>query len=528
MSEAGVKRVFWGWERPVLESAVAFLAGEGLVLELEETVVVVPTAEAGRRLRRALADWADGRGGAVSVPHVWPPNLALSPMVDRGKAASDLEVKLVWTRVLKAGPPGAFKALLPTVPEVISWKWLWDLAVTLAELQELLGAGGLGMAEVLAKAEGIPGSELARWRDLAWLEGLFEAELVAMGKANPQRLKRERAGDPWLPEGVKRVVVLAAPDLPPLMSQWMEGCVQAGVEVVVAVQAPEAMAGAFDEWGRPMVERWGEAADVDVGLLDEAIRLCRNPVAQAEEVVRWLGEAAGEGWQVAVGVCDAEVAPLLTEKLEARGLTVFEPGGAPMTREGLWYLLTLMGDLMGTGSWRAFCGLMRIEEVRMAWCGSRGVWVVKVMDEFTAVHLPGSLEMAMGLLEQVDEKLEELKRGVSAAQRWRRKLAEDGFVEVAREWLIALYGERGFQTEAPGDRGAGTIGVGLAGGGGSGDKGVGADGHQTGTAGGLGAGDGAVIRRDVGSGAWRGGSGFAGVAGTALGRCSGPGGGGIE
>ena len=452
MSEAGVRRVFWGWERPVLESAVAFLADEGPGLELEETVVVVPTAEAGRRLRRALAEWANERGGAVSVPQVWPPNLALSPMGDRAGVASDLEVKLVWTRVLKAGPVGAFKALLPSVPEVISWRWLWDLAVTLAELQELLGAGGLGMADVVAKAEGIPGSEVARWRDLARLEGLFEAELAAMGKANPQRLKRERAGDPWLPEGVKRVVVLAAPDLPPLMSRWMEGCVRAGLEVVVAVQAPEALAEGFDGWGRPTAERWGEEAAVDVGLTEAAIRLCRNPVGQAEEVVRWLGEAAGAGFPVAVGVCDAEVGPLLTEKLEARGLAVFEPGGVPMTRDGLWHLLTLTGELMGTGSWRAFCGLMRIEEARGAWCGSRGVSVVRRMDEFAAEHLPGNLEMAKALLEEGEEKLEELRRAVSAALRWRRKLGSEGFVEVAREWLIALYGERGFQTEAPGDR----------------------------------------------------------------------------
>jgi hypothetical protein len=145
---------------------------------------------------------------------------------------------------------------------------------------------------------------------------------------------------------------------------------------------------------------------LDVGLTEEAIRLCRNPVGQAEEVVRWLGEAAGAGLPVAVGVCDAEVGPLLTEKLEARGLAVFEPGGVPVTRDGLWHLLTLTGELMGTGSWRAFCGLMRIEEVRGAWCGSRGVSVVRMMDEFAAEHLPGSLEMAEALLEAGEEKLE--------------------------------------------------------------------------------------------------------------------------
>jgi ATP-dependent helicase/nuclease subunit B len=435
-----------------LESAVAFLAGENAMPELEGTVVLVPTAEAGRRLRRALAEWADGRRGAVSVPHVWPPNMALSPVQDRGRAASDLEARLTWVRVLKEGPPQAFKALLPSLPETISWKWLWDLAVTLVDLQELLGAGGLAFADVAARAADLPGSEVARWRDLARLEALFLAELEKRGMAHSQALKRERAASPWLPEGVTRVVVLAAPDLPPLMSQWMQGCVEAGVEVIVAVQAAEGMEEAFDAWGRPSVQQWGEDSPVDVGLTEAEIRLCRNPVGQAEDVVRWLSDAAEQGLPVAVGVCDAEVSPLLMEKLEARGLAVFEPGGIPMPQDGLWHLLTLMGELQGMGSWRAFCGLLRIEEVRKAWCGSIETGVIRRLDKFCAEHLPGSLDLAADLLVERTEDFAALRKAVDEAQKWRSKLAKEGLTQVAREWLIALYGDRGFRTEAPGDR----------------------------------------------------------------------------
>lgn len=452
MHETEVKRVFWGWDRPVLESAVRLLTADEGMPELESTVVVVPTAEAGRRLRRALAEWAEGRGGAVSVPHVWPPNMALSPVQDRGRAASDLESRLTWVRVLKQGPPQAFKALLPSLPETISWKWLWDLAVTLVDLQELLGAGGLAFADVATQAADLPGAEVARWRDLARLESLFLAELDKHGKAHSQALKRARAASPWLPEGVTRVVVLAAPDLPPLMSQWMQGCVESGVEVIVAVQAPEGMEKAFDAWGRPSVQHWGEDSPVDVGLTEAEIRLCRNPVGQAEEGVRWLTEVAGQGLPVAVGVCDAEVSPLLMEKLEARGLAVFEPGGMPMQRDGLWHLLTLMGELQGTGSWRAFCGLVRIEEVRKAWCGSSGSKAIRSLDAFCAEHLPGSLDLAADLLAERNEDDPALRNAVASAQRWRGKLAKEGLTTVAREWLIALYGERGFRTEAPGDR----------------------------------------------------------------------------
>lgn len=452
MSEGAIKRVFWGWERPVLESATAFLAGGDTIPELEDTLVVVPTAEAGRRLRRALAEWADRRGGAVSAPHVWPPNMALSPAADRARVATELETRLAWVRVLKEGPPGAFKALLPSLPETISWKWLWDLAVTLADLQELLGAGGLDFAEVAAQAADMPGAEVARWRDLARLESLFLKELGRWGRAHGQLLKRERAASPWLPEGVRRVVVLAAPDLPPLMSGWMQGCAEAGVEVIVAVQAPESLADTFDAWGRPTVRDWGEDSPLDVGLTESEIRLCRNPVAQAEEVVRWLSEAAEQGLPVAVGVCDAEVSPLLMEKLQARGLAVFEPGGVPMRQDGLWHLLTLTGELMGTGSWRAFCGLMRIEEVRKAWCGSAGTKVIRQLDDFSAERLPGSLDMAAELLVDSPEDYHLLCGAVSEAIHWRRQLAEERLGQVAREWLVALYGDQGFQTEAPGDR----------------------------------------------------------------------------
>jgi hypothetical protein len=68
MSEIHVERVFWGWERPVLESAVGFLTGDEGMPELEGTVVVVPTAEAARRLRRALAECGE-RAACVAAEH---------------------------------------------------------------------------------------------------------------------------------------------------------------------------------------------------------------------------------------------------------------------------------------------------------------------------------------------------------------------------------------------------------------------------------------------------------------------------
>jgi ATP-dependent helicase/nuclease subunit B len=455
MSEQGVKRFFWGWERPVLEAAVERLTAArevGQVLDLSDTLVLVPTAEAGRRLRRALAVWADQVGRAVSVPHVWHPQMALRRAGDEQVAASELEVRMAWVRVLQGAPLEQLSALFPLLPETVSWSWCLELGGVLTELQQLLGAGGLTLAEVAERAGEVNGAEMLRWRDLARLEGWFDEALEAIGKREPQRLKRERAMKPELPAEVKQVVVLAAPDLPPLLDHWLRGCVQVGRVVEVAVQAAVGDAADFDAMGRPLVAAWGEDAGVDLGLRTTQLRVCRESVAQAEEVVRWLDEAVADGLTVAVGVGDAEVAALLRERLAGQQVEAYEPGGMKAQQEGFWHLLERLGELGATGNWGAFVGLLRIEEVRRLFAGSGGLKVLREADQFGVDCLPGSLDLAADLVGGRVAGDALLPKAMAAAQAWRRRFAKGDLVETAREWLLALYGERPFKPDAEGDR----------------------------------------------------------------------------
>ena len=462
----GLKRVFWGWERPVLVSAVQHLTAgwvEGEGLDLGDTLVIVPSMEAGRRLRRALAEWADRRGSAVSVPHVWSPQMALAGQGSESRVAGELEVKAAWLSAVRSVPMNQLKALLPVMPEQMNWRWQWELAGTLTELQELLGAGGLTLADMAGRDGGLPTGERARWRDLARLEAAMEQALTEAGLQNPQAAKRACARRPVLPEAVRRVVVLAAPDLPPLLTVWLRSCAEQGWAVEVVIQAPDTCAAGFDEAGRPLTAMWGEDAEVETGLRGEDIHLAHDPVAQAERVLDWVAESAAEGWPVAVGVCDAEVSPLVREKLEAAGLKVFEPGGESLRQEGLWYLAKCAGELVFDGSWQAFAGLARIPEVRRAWTGDASPEWLKALDDFEARHLPGGIAMAEELVARyVSETREDseqarlaagLKTALKGALQWQRMAQRGGrLTEVVREILIALYGERGFRTEAPGDR----------------------------------------------------------------------------
>lgn len=455
MSNSGVQRIFWGWDRPVLTAAVDRLtAGRDLtgVLDLSDTLVMVPTAEAGRRLRRALAMWADQMQRAVSVPHVWHPQMALKRMGDDKVVATELEVRLAWVRVLEEAPLDRMVALFPKLPEAVNWSWCLELSAVLAELQQLLGAGGLTLAEVAATAAEMGGGEALRWRDLADLEVRFDGVLAAMGKREPQRMKRERAGNPELLPEVKRVLVLAAPDLPPLLDEWLLGCAKAGRLVEVVVQAGPEAADTFDTMGRPLVACWGEDAGVNVRLSESQLKICRDSVAQAEAVVGWLDEAVEEGWPVAIGVCDAEVGALVKERLAGQQVEAYEPGGMQAQQEGFWYLLEQLGELCTSGSWSAFSSLLRIQEVRHLFAESGGLQVVREADAFGADCLPGSLDLAEALLAGRVAEEARLPRAIEVAQAWRRRFGRGEIVEVARDWLLALYGDRAFEPDGEGDR----------------------------------------------------------------------------
>ena len=453
MSNQAVQRVFWGWDRPVLEAAIDFLTA-GLpphtTLDLADTVLMVPTAEAGRRLRRALADWANARGSAVSVPHVWPPHLAFHSSGDSVRVASDLQSQIAWMQALEKAPPAKLTALLPKLPDPITWSWLKSMAATLSELQEILGAGGLSMAEVAA-AEALPETERRRWRDLAGLEEGQQVALAQRGLANLQECKRHRAYHPELPTGVRRIWVLAAPDLPPLLDPWLAACAQAGMEVVIAVQAPAEEEANFDAMGRPLPAAWGEDANVVLPLNHQQLHPCSDPGEQADVIVSRLHHHAAEAQVVALGVCDAEITPLIKERLEGEGLKVFDPGGVPMTQDGFWHLLALTTDLAGDASWSCLTGLVRIRDIRAAWQLDMGGKTLAELDRFAAEHLPGSLEMAAELLAEMPLQWEHTRRAVQAALSWRTRFLKDPMPDVAHAWMTVLQGDRQFNTSLPAD-----------------------------------------------------------------------------
>jgi pyruvate/2-oxoglutarate dehydrogenase complex dihydrolipoamide acyltransferase (E2) component len=107
---ASTERTFLGWEQPLLDTAAEHLlrnhAGQRLI-DLSDLLVVVPTQNAGRRLREALATSADQSDGAVIPPMVVPPEFLISPTNARPADATPVAgtcSRLILSSARSTGP----------------------------------------------------------------------------------------------------------------------------------------------------------------------------------------------------------------------------------------------------------------------------------------------------------------------------------------------------------------------------------------------------------------------------------------
>jgi ATP-dependent helicase/nuclease subunit B len=428
---------------------------QGGELDLSDTLIIVPTAESARRLKEALARAAAVELGAVSAPHVWPPERALLTNEDRENAASDTQALLAWTRVLLDAPLGRMTHLFPIPPAQQNWSWAVEMARALMDMSKALGAGGFNFADVAAFDE-LP-RDRERWVELETLEKMYHAVLASQGVQDMQHLKRLRAATPQLPKGVRQVIVLPSPDLPALFKRWLDH-VADEVNVTMHVQAPASLSDHFDAHGTPLRTHWGEKCDIAIPITSEQIHLEHDPAEQAKRVLELLRELAPEH-RVAVGVADMEVVTHLEDRLQQEDVRIYEPGGVRADRHGTVQLLARWADLVNGDDWQSFAALLRMPEARDVLAECRGAFATRVMeaaDEFAAKHLPvtvtHALEMIDGFIMMKGEHAkaaQHLKTALFRVRELVQSFARQSLHEAARALILQLYGEQLYQADAP-------------------------------------------------------------------------------
>jgi ATP-dependent helicase/nuclease subunit B len=328
MLAAMATRVFLGWERPFLGRAVDWLLERRE--QLPATLVVVPTAESGRRLREALAQAA---GGLLSPTFVTPGSFLKIEEKIAGVAPDWLE-SVAWVETFEGVTDWSdFAALFPEPPDA-GGEWAGGIAREMVRLRRSLQENGLTLASAARRlAESV---EAERWQALGQLEERVERKIAQWGFQSRSRLLA--AG---LPEvGARESIVLAGvTELPPVVAKFLLG---SAADVTALIAAPDSEAATFNALGCPL-EDWNERHLPWPDGAAGSVRVVSDPRQQAIEAVRLLADGGSESAAVAVGAADPEVGAELARALTREGWSAFHPAATAVT-SGLRSWLKVWSD----------------------------------------------------------------------------------------------------------------------------------------------------------------------------------------
>ncbi|MCB1234399.1 MAG: PD-(D/E)XK nuclease family protein [Verrucomicrobiae bacterium] len=395
------RRAFLPWDRPLLERAAEWLldrAGPDLPIDLSHLLVVVPTRNAGRRLREMLANLADERGTAIVPPLAAPPAFLLASGGEDSATVSpiagEIEALASWIAVLTDTDLQEYRGLFPIDPPDQDFRWARSTARDLTSLRSVLGEAGLSFAEVSRR---LPADheEADRWADLEKLEARWWSFLGRrLDRVDREEARRRSARAPRLPDGIREVILLATPDPFPLAIDALEALAAREIPITIVTYAPESLAAAFDEWGRPLADFWLREP-LDLPDFQHSVQLVANPDELLTRVADLAAAIPAPEETLAIGAVDGDLAPLLESTLRVRGIPAFNPDGGRVSREGFHHLLTILADLLGGPDFPAFREWLRIPEVD-AWLSQRlerwnGPAARAALDDAHAFHLPGGL-----------------------------------------------------------------------------------------------------------------------------------------
>ena len=445
------------WDKPLLTSASEWLlAGEsGATADLSATLLLLPTRQAGRRLREALATEMAKRGGGLFPPHTATPALMLTGDEVDDTVADTVACHWHWVNVLQGGALGRYSTLFPRLPSMVDFNWCRLMARSLHELRSTLVDAGCDCTAV-AESEHVD-AEQFRWRDLAKLESTYRASLAKAGMRDPHDAKRAAAAEPMLPKGIRRVVLMGVTDLSPLVQSALGQAAGQGVAVESVVFGPAGGESLFDDWGRPVPERWVKR---ELPLANGQLHPSLDERTQARDVANWLTRYKKNVYEtVGVGTADPKVIPHLERELGEAGIRHFDPAGQPVRCTSLHSFLQALLAVLQNPTFGNADALLRLPD---AWG-----WLVQQdesiqptallhgLDELRLKHLPADLAAAVEL--EFVKQREEEKIGFRIMARSALRLLQRALGELAGEplsvglagFLKTAYADREFDSTKP-------------------------------------------------------------------------------
>ena len=311
--------------RKAVDAVADFLAARARpdaagVKSLAHLLVVVPTAESGRRLRHALAR---------RFPTGLVPPLVRTPAHLVDLSAPDIAGRadeLLAFREARGGKGG------------------FDVAAELSDIRRILGANALSFSDVAENVGSILTGDLAdveieRWQKLAGLESRYFAALQLRGKRDRVASLKDELAKPIAFPGIEEAVVACVLDPLPVMNLVLEKSGLPVTELVPDVSsAPE--------------------------LKMSQISVSGTAASEAAKIASLFASVKPDEALPALCLADPETFPEIQGALRAKGLKVHNPSAMALSTSSLGHLAHQLAALARTSSYSVFSAFVRGGDVR--------------------------------------------------------------------------------------------------------------------------------------------------------------------
>ncbi len=357
--------------------------------ELRHTLVIVPTAHSGRRLRRFLPEIA---GRPILAPLVQTPESAFRP-VSGSPAAPKLLWWAAWAETVKVADPSLLRPLFPEV-ETLSRDSHWALSTArqFTQLKDELAEIDCGFAHTAKFSE-----EPERWLALEALDQAAIARLKQWGAYCPAESKRQTAVHWSPPADCKRIVLAAVPDAVPLsIRAWQNAVGQVPIDILI--HADHEIADHFDDWGKPLPEAWKTTNINFWGDDTDWLNLSPGPHQAAHQTVESCAELDSES--VALGIADKAFGPATAEAFSESGWECYDPDGRSLSSLGIWSTLRSLRQLIADpNQFREVPDLLKSPEAPALLELASPLSCARDIDRLTVDSIPQTLSSAIAAAE---------------------------------------------------------------------------------------------------------------------------------
>ena len=283
--------------------------------DLSQTEVWIPTAGAGRRIRKALAE------KGVLSPRFTQPMRALLP--EGLRIAQRFEREGAWALALKR-VDSVFLEPLFSEAKLDSDASRLKSGGVLCDLCDLLAEAALRPSDSIVA--GVCGEDADRWRVLGGLYQCYLAALKDGELTDPNEARFTELANPSRVATLQRLVIACIPDLTLLAQRYAEALASHGIKVEVLAWLPGELGGGFDAWGRPDPKEW---AGCRLELDSWQFSVSPSPDVEARQALDFalLANVPGD---YAIVLADPHLGSPFRSEVESRGGNAFLPDGGRM------------------------------------------------------------------------------------------------------------------------------------------------------------------------------------------------------